>query len=194
MFAEILEPISICCCFCSAERFAALGLFSICWEINSRQSTRWFKAAVARIPITVDNTTGRTQLGLRTMSSKVALGENKTPIIRPRGDIDACGSKEAPGVDAGMVAIEDLHCEDVANRCCLLYAEAAGKVSHPAGAGYLRHGGQKFLRVATFGMLKDLVGCDHPPVHMFVGHFRLVCQNRFFNLLPDAHHRIQRSH
>src|SRR5262252_7277029 len=154
MFAEILEPTSICCCFCSADRFPALGLFSICCEINSRQSTRWFKAAVARIPITVDNTTGRTQLGLRTMSSKVALGENKTPIIRPRGDIDACGSEGAPGTGAGMVAIENLHCEDVVNRCRLFYAEAAGKVSHLAGAGYLRYCGQKFPRVAAFGTLK----------------------------------------
>src|SRR6516164_1067276 len=125
MLAEILEPSSICCCFCSAERFEALGLFSICWEITSRQSTRWFKAAVARIPITVDNTTGRTQLGLRTMSSKVTLGENKTPMIRPSGDIAACGSREAPGPGAGMVAIENLHCEDVVNRRRLFYAEAA---------------------------------------------------------------------
>src|SRR6516162_8133931 len=118
MLAEILEPSSICCCFCSAERFEALGLFSICWEITSRQSTRWFKAAVTRIPITVDNSTGRTQPGLRAMSSKVALGENKTPIIRPRGDMEACGSKEAPGTDAGTVAIKNLHREDVANCCC----------------------------------------------------------------------------
>src|SRR6266852_58919 len=46
---------------------------------------------------------GRIQLGLRTISSKVGLGEKKTPRMRPNGEIAACGA----ATGAGMVAIED---------------------------------------------------------------------------------------
>src|SRR5215469_11190626 len=45
---------------------------------------------------------GSNQLGFRTMSSKVAFGEKKTPITRPNGLIVAAG---ASGI--GVVAIED---------------------------------------------------------------------------------------
>jgi hypothetical protein len=46
---------------------------------------------------------GTIQLGFRTISSKVALGEKKTPRIRPIGEIAVFGSVTG----AGMVAIED---------------------------------------------------------------------------------------
>jgi hypothetical protein len=46
---------------------------------------------------------GKIQLGFRTISSKVALGEKNTPKIRPIGEIAACGS----ATGGGMVAIED---------------------------------------------------------------------------------------
>ncbi|PYT79071.1 MAG: hypothetical protein DMG40_18070 [Acidobacteria bacterium] len=49
-------------------------------------------------------TTGSSQLGFRTMSSKVLFGENKTPNTRPKGLIvAACAS----GTGVGVVAIED---------------------------------------------------------------------------------------
>src|SRR6516225_1965717 len=48
---------------------------------------------------------GNSQLGLRTMSSNVALGENSTPTIRPIGEIEAFTS--GAGTGTGLVAIED---------------------------------------------------------------------------------------
>src|SRR5579859_4659524 len=44
---------------------------------------------------------GSSQLGLRTMSSKVAFGEKKTPMIRPKGLTNACGCACASGIGAG---------------------------------------------------------------------------------------------
>src|SRR5215469_3921620 len=49
---------------------------------------------------------GSSQLGLRTISSNVAFGENKTPTIRPTGEMGACASEVEAGT--GLVAIEDL--------------------------------------------------------------------------------------
>jgi len=47
---------------------------------------------------------GSNQLGFRTMSSKVAFGEKKTPRTRPNGLIVAAG---ASAIGAGVVPIED---------------------------------------------------------------------------------------
>jgi hypothetical protein len=57
--------------------------------------------AILRIVV---SKTGSNQLGFRTMSSNVALGEKKTPTIRPNGLIVAAG---ASGTGVGVVAIED---------------------------------------------------------------------------------------
>ena len=54
-------------------------------------------------PIRVNKTRGATQEGFLAMSSKVFFGENKTPMIRPNGLIEACGS----GAGIGVVAIQD---------------------------------------------------------------------------------------
>src|SRR5260221_14665895 len=48
-------------------------------------------------------TVGSSQLALRTISSNVALGEKNTPMMRPAGEIAACGS----ATGEGTVAIED---------------------------------------------------------------------------------------
>src|SRR5690242_7875510 len=53
--------------------------------------------------ITRITATGSSQLGLRTISSNVALGEKNTPVILPNGEIAACGS----ATGEGTVAIED---------------------------------------------------------------------------------------
>src|SRR5450432_4057183 len=52
---------------------------------------------------------GKIQLGFRTMSSKVGFGEKNTPMIRPKGEMEACGPlAEAwdSGVGIGVVATE----------------------------------------------------------------------------------------
>src|ERR1700739_1410632 len=66
-----------------------------------------------RLRIVVSRT-GSSQLGLRTMSSKVAFGEKKTPITRPNGLTAACGCAWASGIGVGVVAIgtpppQDVH-------------------------------------------------------------------------------------
>src|SRR5258706_5187571 len=86
----IFAPPSICCSFCSADMFAERGLFSICWVMNCRQLIRWLIANVTPMLNTVSRTNGSTQLGLRTMSSKVGLGEKNTPKTRPTGLIPGC--------------------------------------------------------------------------------------------------------
>src|SRR6266478_750069 len=103
---ENLAPPSICCCFCSADIWAERGLFSICWLINSRQLMRWLIEKLTPMLRIVVSTSGSTQLGFLTMSSKVFPGEKKTPIIRPIGPIVACASGAAGGT-AVVVAIED---------------------------------------------------------------------------------------
>src|SRR3979411_1335273 len=56
----------------------------------------------------VSSTTGSTQPGLRTMSSKVVFGEKNTPITRPTALIAGCDCASGPGMDVA-VAIEVLH-------------------------------------------------------------------------------------
>src|SRR5882757_3887538 len=56
----------------------------------------------------VSSTTGSTQPGLRTMSSKVVFGEKNTPITRPTALIAGCDCASGPGIDV-VVAIEVLH-------------------------------------------------------------------------------------
>src|ERR1700740_3700469 len=53
----------------------------------------------------VSKTTGSTQLGFRTMSSKVAFGEKNTPMTRPNGLIAGCACASGAGIDV-VVAIE----------------------------------------------------------------------------------------
>src|SRR6267142_6118162 len=53
----------------------------------------------------VSSTTGSTQLGLRTMSSKVVFGEKNTPITRPTALIAGCDCASGPGIDV-VVTIE----------------------------------------------------------------------------------------
>src|ERR1700720_3242251 len=69
----------------------------------SRQLKWLFSAMIAtRLNRTI-RAVGKIQSGLRTISSKVAFGEKNTPVIRPNGEIAACGS----ATGAGMVAIRD---------------------------------------------------------------------------------------
>src|SRR6267142_7129077 len=53
----------------------------------------------------VSSTTGSTQPGLRTMSSKVVFGEKNTPTTRPTGLIAGCDCASGAGMDV-VVAIE----------------------------------------------------------------------------------------
>src|SRR6267142_4651081 len=53
----------------------------------------------------VSSTTGSTQPGLRTMSSKVVFGEKNTPTTRPTGLIAGCDCASGAGIDV-VVAIE----------------------------------------------------------------------------------------
>src|SRR5580704_851873 len=75
----------------------------------SRQLKCWFSAVTpARLKRRI-MAAGKIQLGFRTMSSNVALGEKNTPIIRPNGEIEACGAgAEAwgSGAGGGIVAME----------------------------------------------------------------------------------------
>src|ERR1700704_3281785 len=53
----------------------------------------------------VSSTTGSTQPGLRTMSSKVVFGEKNTPTTRPTGLIAGCDCASGPGIEV-VVTIE----------------------------------------------------------------------------------------
>ena len=86
---------------------------------------------VETIPRIVEIRTGNSQLGLRTMSSKVAFGENKTPTMRPSGEMDARGSAAGTGV----VAIEDSSPQVCTCFCCGFYVSSMGKISHNGIAG-----------------------------------------------------------
>src|ERR1700726_282498 len=98
-------PPSICCSFCSADMFAERGLFSICCVMNWRQLIRWLIAKVTPMLNNVSRTNGSTQLGLRTISSKVGFGEKNTPKTRPTGLIPGCDCASGAGTDV-VVAIE----------------------------------------------------------------------------------------
>src|SRR6185295_2809841 len=95
-------PPSMRCSFCSADIFAVSGFFSICAPMYCRQLTRWLIPTHTAKLNTVRRIAGRIQLGLRTMSSKVAFGEKNTPVIRPNRLIAACAS--GAGIDV-VVAI-----------------------------------------------------------------------------------------
>src|SRR6266481_370606 len=103
MAGEIFSLMARCCSFCSALSCEARELASIRLLAISLQSTRLFMTNPTAKPRTVINTTGRTQLGFLTMSSKVFPGEKKTPITRANGLREACAS----GAGTGVVAIED---------------------------------------------------------------------------------------
>ena len=68
---------------------------------------RWLMETLTAILRIVVSKTGSSQLGFRTMSSKVAFGEKKTPIARPTGLTTVCGCACASGIGVGVVAIED---------------------------------------------------------------------------------------
>src|ERR1051326_3184103 len=86
--------------------FAASGFFSICAPMYCRQLTRWLIPTHTAKLNAVRRIAGRIQLGLRTMSSKVAFGEKNTPAIRPNGLIAAFPSETGSVV---VVVIAYLH-------------------------------------------------------------------------------------
>src|SRR5882762_3688047 len=79
----------------------------------------------------VSSTTGSTQPGLRTTSSKVVFGEKNTPITRPTALIAGCDCASGPGIDV-VVTIEvppltgRLH-KRIPPRSTLLYARTPQK-------------------------------------------------------------------
>src|ERR1700730_14298045 len=85
--------------------------------MNSRQLIRWLIAKLTPMLNKVSKTIGRTQLGFRTMSSNVAVGEKKTPMIRPNGLIAGCDCASGAGRDV-VVAIEVPPPQDALLQAC----------------------------------------------------------------------------
>src|ERR1700688_2337943 len=85
--------------------------------MNSRQLMRWLIAKLTPMLNKVSKTTGRTQLGFRTMSSNVGVGEKKTPMIRPNGLIAGCDCASGAGRDV-VVAIEVPPPQDALLQAC----------------------------------------------------------------------------
>src|SRR5215472_3975266 len=81
--------------------------------MNSRQFMRWLMAKLTPMLRIVVSSTGSSQLGFRTMSSKVALGEKNTPTIRPSELIGAGGCACASDIGVGVVAIENSSTTDL---------------------------------------------------------------------------------
>src|SRR3984893_15247057 len=71
--------------------------------MNSRQLIRWLIAKLTPMLNKVSKMTGSTQLGFRTMSSNVAVGEKKIPITRPNGLIAGCDCASGAGRDVVVV-------------------------------------------------------------------------------------------
>src|SRR4029077_5016272 len=121
----------------------------------SRQLKWLFKAMAPRKLKTTIKAVGRTQVGFRTISSKVALGEKKVPMRRPKEEIEAWGS--AAGM--GDVAIEDSLTTRRSDVCCQeYYASTSGKISQGANGGNLRDCGEEFAGIDVRWLMEDEVG------------------------------------
>src|ERR1700741_15925 len=153
-------PASICCCFCSADRAPARGLFSICWLMYSRQSIFWFRATATTAPRTARRMTGSSHEGFRAISANEDFGEKITPTIRPTGEIQAWGSTVGAGM--GVDAIGGLlHHRIRGTRFSEFYAGPAGKISHLGAAEYLGNRGEKRCKHLLRGAFFD----DAPGIH-----------------------------
>src|SRR5208283_1347334 len=100
-------------------------LLETCYLANSVQLTRFASVMFSASPVRKSTTKAGNQFGLRTMSANVDFGENKTPTMRPRGEMAACGSAAGTGV----VAIEDSFPQVCRFFCCGFYIRNGGKVS-----------------------------------------------------------------
>src|SRR5579864_4252599 len=99
----------------------------------------------------VEITTGNNQLGLRARSANVVLGENRTPKMRPIGDMAACGS----ATGEGTVAIEEssIRREIARNSLLGVLRGTRQKISHLARRRYLQNDRQRIPGVLLFRAL-----------------------------------------
>src|SRR5579863_3859306 len=88
-----------------SSRFCAFGLLSISLSITARHPTRSVITVVTAIPTKTSRIIGSTQVGRRTMDSKVGFGLNSTPKIRPNELSEPVVAGEVAGEGVSALAM-----------------------------------------------------------------------------------------